>query len=141
MSKKHLWIEIVTLSTLTACALALLIAAFGVAAGAAVGAAAPPQTTPQTPSGTRPTPPARSYEGMLTCSRCGARHSADLGKTAAECARVCVRSGAAFALVNGDQIYVLDGDLSVLKKFAGRRARIMGSPNGKTINVTSVAGI
>ena len=134
MSKQHLWIEIVALSTLIACALALLIAAFGVAAGAAVGAAAPPQNT-------APTSPARSYEGLLTCSRCGARHSADLGKTAADCARVCVRGGAAFALVNGDRIYVLDGDLSVLKKFAGRRARIMGSPNGKTINVTSVAGI
>ena len=79
------------------------------------------------------------YEGMITCSRCGARHSADFGRTAADCSRVCVRDGAQFALVKGEKTYVLDGDITLVKKLAGRRARIIGAIQGNTIQVSSAA--
>jgi hypothetical protein len=78
------------------------------------------------------------YEGMVTCSRCGAKHSANLGKTASDCARICVHGGASFALVDSDQTRPLKGDLGLLKKFAGQRARIVGTLRGKTIEVSSI---
>ncbi len=76
---------------------------------------------------------------MVTCSRCGAKHSADLGKTAAECARQCVHGGATFALVDGDKTYALEGGQELLTKVAGQRARIVGPVHGNTITVSSVA--
>jgi hypothetical protein len=127
----RVWIEIVLLATVVACALALLIATLGAAAGAAVGQAGAGQEQKQATAD-------QAYEGMVSCSRCGARHSAALGRAASTCVRVCVHDGANFALVGADAIYVLDGDLSALKPLAGRRARIVGALNGKTIRVSSV---
>jgi len=131
MKGHRLWIEIVILGTGIACALALLIATLGAAAGAAVGSVGPQQTTQAAAE--------QTYEGMVTCSRCGAKHSATIGRTAADCVRVCVHGGATFALVSGDSTYQLDGDLSVLTRAAGQRVRIVGALNGKTITITSVA--
>jgi len=125
------WIEIVLLSTAIACALALLIATLGAAAGAATGEEAGRQEMQA--------PMVQTYEGMVTCTRCGARHSAALGQTAADCARICVRGGAKFALVEADVTYLLEGDLSVLGRLAGKRARVTGELNGKTIKISSVA--
>jgi len=131
MKPNGVWIEIVLLGTAMACALALLIATLGAAAGAATGAEAAQQETQP--------PGAQTYEGMVTCSRCGARHSAVLGQTAADCARICVRGGASFVLVDGHGIYLLDGDIGVLGRLAGQRARIVGELSGKTIKISSVA--
>jgi len=128
----RVWIEIVLLASGIACVLALLIATLGAAAGAAVGQAGAPQEQKQAAT-------EHAYEGMVTCSRCGARHSVALGRAASTCVRVCVHDGANFALVDADAIYVLDGDLSALKPLAGQRARIVGALNGKTIRVSSVA--
>ncbi len=128
MRTNRVWIEILLLGTAIACALALLIATLGAAAATAE---ASPQETPS--------PAAQTYEGIVTCSRCGARHSSALGQTAADCARLCVRGGANFALVEADATYLLEGDLSVLGRLAGQRARIVGVLNGKTIRISSVA--
>jgi hypothetical protein len=114
-----------------ACVIALLLATLGVAAGAAVGGLGARQVSPATTD--------RAYEGMITCSRCGARHSATLGQTADVCVRVCVHGGANFALVNAASTYLLEGDLNALKKLAGQRARVVGSLSGKTIRVASAA--
>jgi hypothetical protein len=130
MKTNRVWIEIVLLGTVVACALALLLATLGAASGAATGEAAAQQEAQS--------PVAQTYEGMVTCSRCGARHSAALGQTAADCARVCVRGGATFALVGADATYLLDGDISVLARLAGQRARIVGELNGKTLKISSV---
>jgi hypothetical protein len=123
MKACRFWIEIVVVGTGVACLLALLIATLGVVAGTAAALERPGEQ--------------RSYEGMVTCSRCGARHSAKLGKTAAECTLVCVHGGAQFALVDGDKAYLLDGDAILLKKIVGLRARIVGSVTGNTIRVSS----
>lgn len=131
MNANRFWIEIVWVCAGVALALALGIATIGIAV-AAFGQAADSQAA-------EPPMKPRTYEGMVTCSRCGAKHSAALGKTAADCARICVSSGAAFALVNGDRTYSLDGDATVLQKVAGRRARLVGVMTGNTIRVSAVA--
>jgi hypothetical protein len=113
--------------------LVFLIAGLGLI-GPAAGESAPAQ------SGSSSAAPTQSYEGMLTDTRCGAKHSAAIGKAAADCARVCVHGGERFALVDGDNVYVLEGDLEPLKRMAGQRVRIVGSLNGNTIAVSSVVG-
>ena len=132
MKMHRIWIEIVILGTAIAFALAILIATLGAAAGTAVGQSV------RVPSQTTTTD--QTYEGMVTCSRCGAKHSAALGQTPIVCVRECVHGGAAFALVNGDSLYLLDGDSYALKQLAGQRVRIVGRLSGKTIKVASVVG-
>ena len=131
MKRHRVWIEIVMLGTVIACALALLFATLGAAAGVAVGEVSAPQPTPTTTD--------LPYDGMVTCSRCGAKHSAALGETATTCIRVCVHGGAQFALVGADMTYLLDGDSNALKKLAGQRAHVVGELHGKTIRISSVA--
>ena len=124
----HVWIEIVLLGTAVALALALLLATLGAAAVTAVG-----QSARVGPAGT-----AHSFEGMITCSRCGAKHQPALDHSASNCVRVCVHGGAAFALIDHDSVYLLDGDLGSLKRLAGQRARVIGTRTGNTIKVASI---
>jgi hypothetical protein len=133
MKTTRVWIEIFVLGTAVACGLALLFATLGAAAGVAVGQVAAQQDA-QHEAGTQ-----QAYSGMVTCSRCGAKHSAAIGQSAATCTRACVHGGATFALVDGDVTYLLDGDLGVLKRIAGQRARILGALHGNTITVSSVS--
>lgn len=127
MRSKHVWIEIVLLGSAVALALALLFASLGAAAGVAAGA------TEQVSAGTQ------SFEGMITCSRCGAKHQPDLDRSASICVRVCVHGGATFELIDNESAYLLDGDLASLKKLAGQRARVIGTRTGNTIKVASIA--
>jgi hypothetical protein len=127
MKTKHVC-EIILLGAGVALALALLLASLGAAAGVAVG-----QTTRV--SGLEGV---QSFEGMITCSRCGARHQPSLDHSASTCVRVCVHGGAAFALVDNESIYLLEGDLGSFKKLAGQRARVVGTRIGNTIKVASI---
>ena len=133
MRYHRFWIEIVLLGSAAAIALALLFATLGAAAGAAENARDSSQLNPSIPI----SPP--SFEGMVTCSRCGAKHSAALDRSASTCVRVCVHAGSSFVLVNAETTYLLDGDLVVLKKLAGQRARVTGTREGQTIKVVSAA--
>jgi hypothetical protein len=126
MKLPRISIEIVIVGTIVACALALLIAVFA-AVAEGIGEA---QTTSAAAQ--------QTYEGMVTCSRCGARHSAKIGKTAGECTRTCVRGGANFVLVDGDKTYLLDVQPDRLKNVIGQRARIVGVVAGSKMRVTSV---
>jgi hypothetical protein len=128
MNNRYVWIEIILLGTAVALALALLFASLGAAAGVAVGKTA--QASPWTD--------AQSFEGMITCSRCGAKHQPSLDRSASNCVRVCVHGGAAFALIDDESVYLLDGDVSSLKRLAGQRARVTGTRTGNTIKVASV---
>jgi len=58
---------------------------------------------------------------------------------AADCTRVCVHGGEQFALVDGESVYVLEGDLVALKRVAGQRVRLVGTLNGNKISVSAVA--
>ena len=124
------WVRTIALVSAIACVLAFAIAILGTLAGAAAG---------ETESGqSRPLSAAQTYEGMITDTRCGARHSPAIGRAAANCTRICVRYGEQFVLVDGDTTYVLEGDAVALKRVAGQRVRIVGTLNGKTISVTSI---
>ena len=80
----------------------------------------------------------RTFSGMITDSRCGARHRMNSGKTSAECARSCVRNGSRYVLVDGEKIYGLAGDLTPLEKLAGERVNVSGILEGDTITVKEV---
>lgn len=127
MKKHRVWIEIVAIVTAIACALALLIATLGAVAAAVDDSAGPHSSASE-----------QTYEGMVTCSRCGAKHSAAMARTATNCTRVCVHSGASFELVQADSAYLLEGHADALKRVAGERARIVGTRSGNTIKVASV---
>jgi len=133
MKTNRIWIESVALGTATACALALLIAVLASGTAAVTGHSGSGQANE---SGSVPQ---RTYEGMVTCTRCGAKHSAKLARTAANCTLTCVHGGAKFALVDGDKLYQLDGDLNILKRLAGQRARVVGLMRGDAITVSSIA--
>ena len=80
----------------------------------------------------------QTFAGMITDSRCGARHRMNSGKTSAECVRSCVRHGAHYVLVDGEKVYALEGYPDQLEKLAGERANIVGMLEGNTIKVTAV---
>ena len=131
MQTHRVWLEIVILGTAIAFALALLFATLGVAASAAVDPGVPQATTNQN----------QTFQGMVTCSRCGAKHSAALDRSASNCVRVCVHAGATFSLVDDESTYLLEGDSVSLKKLAGQRARVIGTRSGNTIRVVSVSAL
>jgi len=130
MKRHRVWVEILGVATLIACGLALLLATLGAVAGAAASGLEPQPTTQAAKE--------RTFEGMVTCSRCGAKHLASLAKAADACVRMCVHDGGSFALVESDRTYLLDGDMNALRKVAGQRARIVGTLSGKTIKVSTV---
>lgn len=143
MKRNRLWIEIIGLCSAIAFAVALLIATLG----AALSFSGEPAVGQEIQSPAAPQPAAASvgqvdasqtYEGMITCSLCGAKHSARIGQSAAACTRACIRAGASFALIDGDKVYQLEGDVSLLKKVAGQRARVVGVARGNTITVSAL---
>ncbi|MGH9502478.1 MAG: hypothetical protein ACRD20_06475 [Terriglobales bacterium] len=79
-----------------------------------------------------------TFAGMITDSRCGARHRMNSDKTSAECTRSCVRKGAHYVLVDGEKIYALQGDHRQLEKLAGQRVNVTGMLEGDTIKVKTV---
>jgi len=80
----------------------------------------------------------RTFAGMITDSRCTARHSMKSNKTSAECARACVRDGSRYVLVDGEEIHALAGDPSLLDRLAGVRVEVVGMLEGDTIRIKSV---
>ena len=141
MKTNRIWIESVALGTATACALALLIAVLASGTAAVTGRSGSGQANESGPVQTNESGSVqpRTYEGMVTCARCGAKHSAKLARTASNCALTCVHGGSKFALVDGDKLYQLEGDLNILKRLAGQRARVVGVMRGDAITVSSIA--
>jgi F0F1-type ATP synthase membrane subunit c/vacuolar-type H+-ATPase subunit K len=131
------WIEILSITIVIACVLALGLATLGAAVGTAI---AEPESTIQVAEKPAPTSPGQAevFEGIVTDSKCGAKHSTKVGMSAADCTRACVHGGERFALVAGETIYFLEGEAQAVKHVAGERARISGTLNGDTISVASV---
>ena len=140
------------------CAAASLLAALGLAviftsvtiAVAGDGGTAYGENRPASPEATNPvriaesqvplgTQNQRSFAGLITDDRCGARHAPNSAKSSTECVEICIRRGAHYALVNGDKSYLLDGNVEDLGKLAGQRADVVGSLTGDTIKVSSVS--
>ena len=133
MKTNRIWIDTVALGTAMACALALLIAVLAAGTAAVTGRDGSAQAAESS------SVEQRTYEGMVTCSRCGAKHSAKMARSATNCTLTCVHGGAKLVLVDGDKLYELDGDLNVLRRVAGQRARVVGVMHGDAIAVSSIA--
>ena len=83
--------------------------------------------------------PVENYEGIVTDTHCGAKHSAAVGLSAADCTRACVHSGETFALVDGEKTYRLKGEEAALKRVSGQRVKLAGTLTDNTISVGSVS--
>lgn len=141
MNHNRSWISLLGFCVLTAVAAALALGA--IFAGASVALAshtaensAEAQTAVPATSSTHSS---NRFTGLITDSRCGARHKRNSGLSATECARACVRMGASYTLVDGDRSYVLIGGDSALKSLAGQRAYVNGSLEGDAILVDSAS--
>src|SRR5579872_1950143 len=64
-----------------------------------------------------PTAKSTTLTGVVTDAMCGAQHNMQ-GETDAQCTRLCVKAGSAYALVVGDKVYTLHGDSPDLDKYA-----------------------
>src|SRR6266576_5967527 len=82
----------------------------------------------------------QTFTGEVSDSMCGAKHMMQ-GK-AGECARACVGKGSSYALVVGDKVYALQSDDKAaqeeLGKLAGEKAKVTGTADGDTIQVSKV---
>jgi hypothetical protein len=96
------------------------------------------ESTEPSSSQQEPAPVDQTYEGVVTDTHCGAKHTPAIPESAGDCTRACVHSGEHFALVNGDKLYVLEGENQLLNHAAGERVTVTGTLNGNTISVTSV---
>ena len=81
----------------------------------------------------------RTFGGVITDSDCSARHVRASKQSPAQCTRYCVRNGAKNILVDGDKAYGLHGRAAELEELAGQRVSVVGTLNGNSIEVSSVA--
>ena len=83
----------------------------------------------------------QTLSGVVSDSMCGAKHMME--GSAADCTRACVGKGSKYAFVVGEKVYTLDTadqkTLDQLNKLAGEKAKVTGTVNGDTIQVSSVA--
>jgi hypothetical protein len=89
------------------------------------------------PSETHEASVAKTYTGMVTDSHCMGRHVRYPGKSSAECARMCARTGSPYVLIDGDKKYALRGGDLALDKVAAQRATVAGVLEGDAITVSS----
>ncbi len=103
--------------------LAVLVAALAISTTAALGAGK-----------------SQTFTGEVSDSMCGAKHMMQ-GKPG-ECARACVGKGSSYALVVGDKVYSLQTQDKAaqdeLGKLAGEKAKVTGTADGETIQVSKV---
>jgi hypothetical protein len=81
----------------------------------------------------------QTFSGVITDSTCGARHTKHPDLAPTGCVRACRRDGAAYVLVDGDNLYRLDGKIGELAEQAGQRVKVTGTLKGTTIQVTSIS--
>ena len=83
----------------------------------------------------------QTFTGEVGDAMCGAKH--DMGGSKADCTRDCVKQGSKYALVVGDKVYTLEtkdkAALDQLDKLAGMQAKVTGTADKDTIQVSSVA--
>lgn len=84
----------------------------------------------------------QTLSGVVSDTMCGAKHMME--GSPADCTRACVGKGSKYALVVGDKVYTLDTSdqkaLDELNKLAGEKAKVTGTVNGDTVEVSSVSG-
>jgi hypothetical protein len=127
------WLQALAIAVAVFCIVCVVALAFGAWGGETQDPRPPGSTSsPSSVSG-----PAEIFEGIISDSHCGAKHSAAIGQSAADCTRACVHAGEQFVLVDREKTYILDGDPYLLKKLAGERVRVSGKLTGNSITVAS----
>ncbi len=135
------WISLIGFCLMTALASALVFAI--IVAGGSVALASHQEEVQKLQSAQSEAPVApqhfdeSTFSGLITDSYCGARHMRHSNLTPAECAALCLRTGAAYVLVDGDHTYKLSGAKQYLQKLLGTRARVSGRLEGDTIKASS----
>ncbi len=81
----------------------------------------------------------RTFTGEVSDAMCGTKH---MMENKAECTRACVAKGSSYSLVVGDKVYTLHTTnkvaLDELNTLAGQQAKVAGTANGDTIEVSKV---
>jgi hypothetical protein len=134
MRNKGFWIDLIGLSAAVACALALALAVISATTALALPAREMPSAVGADDAASRP----KTFTGVVTDTSCRARHPAS-DKNAAECTRECVKKGARYALVAGDNVYTLDGDADEVNRLSGQRVQVEGILEGRVVTVNSIA--
>jgi hypothetical protein len=129
------WLSLVGFFAVITLASSLVFAAVfaGVTAAIASGESAQTADNQQVD----PLVPSQTFSGIISDAHCGPRHM-DSTKSAAECARMCVRNGSRYVMVNGDKTYELTGPPQQFEEFAGQRVKLIGVLSGDAIKVSSV---
>ncbi|GAC1615657.1 MAG: hypothetical protein PVS2B2_14120 [Candidatus Acidiferrum sp.] len=75
--------------------------------------------------------------GVVSDAMCGQSHMMK-DKPDAECLRYCVKQGNKYALVEGKNVYTLEGHEVELDKYAAQKVIVTGTMKGETVTVESV---
>jgi hypothetical protein len=81
----------------------------------------------------------QTFTGEVSDSMCGTKH---MMENKADCTRACISKGSSYALVVGDKVYKLNTSdkaaLDQLNTLAGEKAKVSGTADGDTIEVSKV---
>ena len=133
MQQNRSWPALIGFFMVTALGWSLVLAA--VLAGATVAIAG---GEPQSPDQASARVANQTFSGVITDAHCGPKHK-DSEKGASECARMCVRNGSRYTIVDGDRKYDVAGNLAQFDEFAGQRVALFGLLDGNTIKVVSIS--
>jgi hypothetical protein len=131
MPTRRVWFQTIGLSVTVAVLSALAIALLTSVAVVALGQKA---VDPNLADAAK----VQVFSGVLTDAHCGARHPAGSKMSARDCALMCLKQGSAWALVDGNKVYVLKGELPDFDKRAGERVKLSGTLEANILQVQSM---
>jgi hypothetical protein len=126
------WFPLIAFFLVTTLASSLVFAAVFAGVTAAIGNSAQTGNELQV----NPLVPGQNFSGILTDAHCGSKHE-DSAMKASDCARIYLRKGSRYAIVNGEKEYELVGELWQIGQFAGQWVTLTGVLDRETIKVTS----
>lgn len=140
MKRNRSWFDLITFCAAMglASALGLAVLFAGASVAFAVGDDSTSTEAPAAQGEAAAVASEHTFTGILTDSHCGARHQMGSSKSPGECARMCVRNGSQYVLVDGEKKFQLQGNAVTLNYLAGQRVSVEGSLDGATINVSSI---
>jgi hypothetical protein len=75
--------------------------------------------------------PKQTFVGVVTDTMCGADHKGMKISPESKCVRECVKYGAKYALLVGQEVYVLS-DQRTPERFAAQKVKVTGTLDAKT---------
>jgi hypothetical protein len=81
----------------------------------------------------------KTLTGKVTCSMCRGKHEMGIADDA-ECARKCVKNGAKYVFISGDEMYRLEGDPKQLEYYAEKNVTIRGEVDqGRIVKIEAIS--